>query len=68
MTKVRREKARDFRLILVVAYVYFLLIACVARLLPRSWRPSLPSTGRRGSVFAEAKALAGTFVPFAFMR
>lgn len=68
LTKVRREKAREFRLILAVAFVWFLLVVCVARLLPRAWRPSLPSTGGRRSVIGEAKALAGTFVPFAFMR
>ncbi len=68
LTKVRREKAREFRLILVAAFVYFLLVACVARLLPRAWRPSLPPTDGRRSIIGEAKALAGTFVPFAFMR
>ncbi len=68
LTKVRREKARDFRLIMILAFVYFLLVACVARLLPRSWRPNLLPMNPRRSVIGEAKALAGTVVPFAFMR
>jgi hypothetical protein len=68
LTKMRREKAREFRLILAVAFLYFLVVACVARLLPTALRPSLPPTSGRRSVIGEAKALAGTFVPFAFMR
>lgn len=68
LTKLRREKAREFRLILAVAFLYFLLVAIVARLLPRAWRPSLPLAEGRRSVIGDAKALAGTVVPFAFMR
>ena len=68
LTKLRREKARAFRLMLALAFVYFLIVALVARLLPRAWRPSLPPMNGRRSVIGEARALAGTFVPFAFMR
>ncbi|MEO1089941.1 MAG: hypothetical protein AAFX81_04880 [Pseudomonadota bacterium] len=67
--RLRRDKAREFRLILAVAFLYFLVVSVVARLLPQALRPALPDGGnRRRSVIGDAKALAGTFVPFAFMR
>ncbi len=59
--------ARHYQLIFLVGFTIFLMIALVSRLLPRRWRP-LP-LGRQGklSIIQEARAMADTCVPFAFM-
>lgn len=58
---------RQFRLIFGVAFVVFLVITAMARLLPRRLRPWSPAGGRRLSFVAEARALTNTVVPFAFL-
>jgi hypothetical protein len=58
---------RQFRLIFGVAFVVFLTITALARLLPRRLRPWSPAGNRRLSFIAEARALTNTVVPFAFL-
>jgi hypothetical protein len=58
---------RQFRLIFGVAFVVFLTITALARLLPRRLRPWSPTGERRLSFVAEARALTNTVVPFAFL-
>lgn len=67
-TDVRSATARQFRLIYWVGFAYFLVVALAMRLLPTSRRPSLPGLASPRSVIGEARALTGTFIPFAFTR
>ncbi len=67
-TDVRSATARQFRLIYWVGFGYFLLVAIAMRFLPKSRRPTLPGLVGKRSVIGEARALTGTFIPFAFTR
>jgi hypothetical protein len=63
----QHAEAFQFRLILAATYPFFLVAALIQRLLPSrsSGRSGLPVTRR--SVFGEAKAMAVSAIPFAFM-
>jgi light-harvesting complex 1 beta chain len=67
-TDVRSATARQFRLIYVLGFAYFLMVAIALRFLPKSRRPSLPGLAGNRSVIGEARALTSTFIPFAFTR
>ena len=58
---------RQYRLIYGTAFLVFLTITLMARLLPRRWRPWSPERGRRMSFIEEARAVTNTVVPFAFL-
>mgnify|MGYP006271319097 CR=1 FL=1 len=58
----------EFRLLIAVAMLWFLVVAALSRLLPRSWRPLTGSAPRHESLFAEARRTAYTVIPYAFMR
>ncbi len=66
--RLREEMRWEYRIVFSVAFVWFLVVTAVTRLLPRSWRPHLPGMEPRRSIFGEAWAVAATLVPFAFMR
>ena len=57
----------EFRLIFVVSFAIFLMVAVVERVLPSSWRSHAVGPDGGKSIFGEARAAAHTFVPFAFM-
>jgi hypothetical protein len=59
---------KAFQRLFRVAFVVFLLIAAVSRLLPRAWRPFASSAEGRESAVAEARRAANTVVPFMFIR
>ena len=59
--------AKQYHLIFAVGFTIFLMIAIVGRLLPRRWRELPPGTSGDLSIFEEARAMANTYVPFAFM-
>ncbi|MEH3116920.1 MAG: hypothetical protein PGN25_04735 [Methylorubrum populi] len=60
------SEAIEFRVILAATYPFFLAAALVQRLVPgRATRRGLPPVRR--SVFGEAKAMAVSAIPFAFM-
>ncbi|MCE4225989.1 hypothetical protein HCU64_19750 [Methylobacterium sp. C25] len=63
----QHAEALQFRLILAATYPFFLAAALIQRLLPSrsSRRPGMPVVRR--SVFGEAKAMAVSAIPFAFM-
>ncbi|WP_183511907.1 hypothetical protein [Methylobacterium brachythecii] len=63
----QHAEALQFRLIFAATYPFFLVAALVQRLLPGTSlaRPGLPVARR--SVFGEAKAMAVSAIPFAFM-
>jgi len=54
----------QFRIILASTYPFFLVAALVQRVIPQARTP-LPQ--RRRSVFAEARAMAVSAIPFVFM-
>jgi hypothetical protein len=68
LAELAQLEKKEFRRLVGVTFVFFLIIALVSRLLPRAWRPLSSSAGRPESVYAEAKRAAYTVVPFAFMR
>lgn len=59
------QEALQFRVILAATYPLFLAAAISQRLLPG--RGARPALGDRRSVFGEAKAMAVSAIPFAFM-
>ncbi|MFJ7436432.1 hypothetical protein ACIQW5_02105 [Methylorubrum thiocyanatum] len=60
------SEAIQFRIILAATYPFFLAAAMVQRIRPgQAPRRSLPAVRR--SVFGEAKAMAVSAIPFAFM-
>lgn len=66
---LRRQEARESRLLYWLCFAVFLVIIAFARLLPGKRRAGDHElTGVRRSVFAEARASTGTLIPFAFMK
>jgi hypothetical protein len=61
------DERRQYRLIFGFAFLVFLTITLLARLLPRRLRPWSPEGGRRMSLVAEARAITDTVLPFAFL-
>ncbi|AWN44201.1 hypothetical protein U8607_23625 [Methylobacterium durans] len=64
-SRLHRE-ALQFRVILAATYPLFLAAAISQRLLPGRG-PDRPALGARRSVFGEARAMAVSAIPFAFM-
>jgi hypothetical protein len=54
----------QFRIILATTYPFFLVAALVQRVIPQA-KTTLPQSRR--SVFAEARAMAVSAIPFVFM-
>jgi len=66
---LRRQEAREFRLLYWLCFAVFLVVAVFGRLLPgRRGESDNELAGVRRSVFAQARASAGTLIPFAFMK
>ncbi|WP_051630750.1 hypothetical protein [Afifella pfennigii] len=65
---LRSKEERDFRLIFMVSFVFFLVVSVFARLLPPHWRPFPPGPNGPRSVIEDARVAANTTIPFAFMR
>src|SRR3954452_21979805 len=63
----RREEAGEYRLIFMVSFAIFLMVAVIERVLPTNWRSHAIGQDSGKSIFGEAKSAALTFVPFAFM-
>ena len=66
--RLRSDAAWEFRLVYVLGFLYFLFIALVLRFMPQTQRPAMLAQNARRSVLGDAKAMAGTFIPFAFTR
>lgn len=58
--------ARQYRWLALVFFAYFLVIACVSRLLPRRWRPFASPNGESRSVLDEARIARDTYMPYVF--
>ncbi len=66
---LRRQEARESRLLYWLCFTVFLVIIAFARLMPGKRHASANGlAGVRRTVFAEARASAGTLIPFAFMK
>lgn len=63
----RKAETGEARLIFMLTFAIFLVVAMVERVLPSSWRSQVLGTASGKSVFGEARSAARTFVPFAFM-
>ena len=63
-----RQESVEYRCLLVLAFLLFLAIATLTRLMPKEWRPLAAAADQPESVIAEAKRTAHTVVPFAFMN
>ena len=61
------SEALQFRIILAATYPLFLAAALTQRLLPAGSAPRRGLPPVRRSVFGEAKAMAVSAIPFAFM-
>ena len=66
--RLLRQKKREFSLLIVVCFAFFLVAAVIGRVLPRAWRRAVENGNRRHNVFAEAWASAHTFLPFVYQR
>ncbi len=66
-TSTSRRESREFRWILAMSFLAFLVVAVIARCLPGRWRPWSDQSVEALSVVAEAKAMANTYAPFIFM-
>lgn len=62
-----RSEAVQFRAILAATYPVFLVAALLQRLRPRFAEDRAAHAGPRRSVFGEARAMALSAIPFAFM-
>ena len=68
LSGLSEQEAREFHRIFIASFVIFTLIAIVAHFLVWQWRPWLPGPGGyHSSIIDEAKTLAYTYIPFAFM-
>lgn len=63
----RRASRREYLVVSAIAFPIFFVIVLFARLLPRSRRERLLGAFVDGNVFAQAKAMAATTIPYAFM-
>ena len=66
--RLMRQKKREFRFLMLLCFVFFLIPAVLARVLPRAWRRAVENGQRRHNVVAEAWASANTFLPFVYLR
>ncbi|MEM6582053.1 MAG: hypothetical protein AAF699_12300 [Pseudomonadota bacterium] len=57
----------EFRALMIVTTLFFLPIAAISRLLPKSWRPLASYSSGSEGIFQEAHRAAARAVPCAFM-
>jgi len=62
-----RHEAIEFKLILYVSFIVFLIGVLLSRLLPWRWRDSVPGSRHDKSIIDEAWGLTNRTIPFAFM-
>lgn len=61
------QEARQFHWMVAVGFVLLLVPAAMGRLSGWRWRPWPSGPGGYGSIVAEARKAAGTYIPFAFV-
>ena len=62
-----RKDTLGFKLIFASTFMVFLAAAIADRLIPLRWLAGFAKSENYMAVFAEAKAAAATYTPFAFM-
>jgi hypothetical protein len=65
--RTRRALQMEYRVLQVITFPVFLLIALLTFVLPRAIRANLPGLDVDGSLLARTRSLAGTSIPFVFM-
>ncbi len=63
----RKQEDMEFRLLFIVSFVIFLFVTMVMRCLPWRSRTSASGANGRRSIIGEAKELAHSTIPYAFM-
>ena len=66
--QVAQTEIQEFRLLIAIAVAWFFVVVMISRLLPRNWRPFASTLGQRKSWYGEARRMASTVIPYAFMR
>jgi hypothetical protein len=66
--QVGRDDLKLYRRLMVLAVVLFFFTAVIRRLLHLGARPMVAATGKPESLLHEARRMAGTVLPFAFMN
>ncbi len=65
--RMRRALQAEYRVLQVITFPIFLLIALLTFILPRSVRSKLPGLDVDGSLFARIRSIASASIPFVFM-
>lgn len=63
----RRADQRAYRALSALAFVAFLAPAVLARFMPAGWRARFFGLAGKPGIIEDARAMAATSVPFAFM-
>lgn len=63
----KRKDTLGYQLIFGATFLIFLVVAIADRLVPLRWIMGAAKTENYVAIFAEAKAAAMTYTPFAFM-
>ena len=66
--RLLRQKKREFSLLIMICFAFFLVAAVIGRVLPGAWKRAVENGNRRHNVFAEAWASVHTFLPFVYQR
>ena len=68
LSGLTESEAEEFHRIFMASFIVFLLIAIVAHFLAWQWRPWLPGpSGYTSSIIDDARLLAQSYLPYAFM-
>ncbi len=70
-SSIRRSKAHvstEPRLLYMLAFMCFLVLVTLMRLLPRSVRPASFTRSKPLSIIGEARAMTNELIPFVFMH
>ncbi|MEO1281215.1 MAG: hypothetical protein AAFR75_01485 [Pseudomonadota bacterium] len=65
--RARQSERREYFAFLAATFIFFLAAAIIARVLPKGWQPLAEVGDGQRSIFAEARALADSVLPFVFM-
>lgn len=63
----RRAEEREYRVVSAFAFVLFLAIAFVGLFMPAAWRARVLGLPAKRALLKDARAMAATSIPFAFM-
>jgi light-harvesting complex 1 beta chain len=68
LSGLTESEAKEFHSIFMTSFIIFLVVAIIAHFLAWQWRPWLPgASGYTSSIVEDARTLAYTYIPYAFM-